>query len=67
LLSGVALSWFVLLLEKNSHLFEDLDDFFAEINDMFGKTDRVQTATTKLLFLQLGSCPASVYAANSDN
>jgi hypothetical protein len=41
LLSRAALSWFVPLLEKKSSLLEDLDDFFAEFNDMFGKTDRV--------------------------
>jgi hypothetical protein len=26
---------------KNSSLLEDLDDFFTEFNDTFGKTDKV--------------------------
>ena len=39
LLSGAALSWFAPLLEKNSPLLEDLDDFLAEFNDTFGETD----------------------------
>jgi hypothetical protein len=35
-------------LEKNSHLLKDLNDFLIEINNTFGKTNKVQTATTKL-------------------
>jgi hypothetical protein len=64
LLSGVALSWFALLLEKNSSLLEDLDDFFTEFNDIFGETDKVRTAITKLRSLRQGSCPASVNAVD---
>jgi hypothetical protein len=41
LLSRATLSWFAPLLEKNSPLFEDLDDFLIEFNDTFDKTDRV--------------------------
>jgi hypothetical protein len=48
LLSTAALLWFAPLLEKNSLLLEDLDDFVIEFSDTFGETDRVRTATTKL-------------------
>jgi hypothetical protein len=41
LLSGAALSWFVPLLEKNSSLLEDLDDFLIKFNITFGKIDKV--------------------------
>ena len=64
LLSGVVLSWFAPLLEKNSPLLEDLDDFLAEFNDMFGETDKVRTAITKLCSLRQGACVASIYIAN---
>ena len=64
LLFGAALSWFAPLLEKNSHLFEDLDDFFTQFNDIFGKIDRVWMATTKLHSLCQGSRLASVYAVD---
>ena len=64
LLSGAALSWFAPLLEKNSPLFKDLDDFLAKFNDTFGETDRVRTSTTKLRPLRQGSRATSVYAAD---
>jgi hypothetical protein len=62
LLSGVVLSWFVPLLEKNSTLFDDLNDFLTEVNDTFGETNRVWMATTKLLSLRQWSLLASIYA-----
>jgi hypothetical protein len=52
LLSRVILSWFAPLLEKNSPLFEDLDDFLTEFNDTFGEADRVRTTTTKTCSLR---------------
>ena len=64
LLSGVALLWFIPLLEKNSLLLKDLDDFLAEFNDMFGEIDRVRTTTTKLRSLCQRACVASIYAAD---
>ena len=48
LLSGAVLSWFFPLLEKNSPILVDLDNFLVEFNNIFGDTDRIQTATTKL-------------------
>jgi hypothetical protein len=50
------------LLEKDSHFLEVLDDFLIEFNDIFGETDKVRTATTKIRSLRQGSCPVSVYA-----
>jgi hypothetical protein len=41
LLSGTALSWFVPLLEKNSPLLEDLNNFLTEFNETFGEIDRI--------------------------
>jgi hypothetical protein len=64
LLSGATLSWFALLLKKNSLLIKDLDDFFTKFNDTFGKTDRVRTATTKFCSLRQESRPASIYVAD---
>jgi hypothetical protein len=52
------------LLEKNSLLLEDLDDFLIKFNDTFGKTDRVRIAITKLCSLRQGSYPASIYVTN---
>lgn len=63
LLSGTALSWFSPLVEKNSPLLQDLDDFLEEFTNTFGETDKARTATTKLRSLQQRSRAASVYAA----
>ena len=51
LLFGAALSWFAPLLEKNSSLLEDLDDFFIEFNNTFGEIDRISLAIIKLCSL----------------
>jgi hypothetical protein len=64
LLSRAALLWFVPLLEKNSHLFEDLDDFLTEFNFIFGKIDRGQTTTTKFCSLYQISRPTLVYVVD---
>jgi hypothetical protein len=61
LLLGAILSWFALLLEKDSPLIEDLHDFLTKFNDTFGKTDSVRIATTKISLLRQGSCPALVF------
>jgi uncharacterized membrane protein YgcG len=53
--------WFVLLLEKDSLLFKDLYNFLTELNVTFGKTNRVQTVTTKIHSLCQRSRPPSVY------
>jgi hypothetical protein len=64
LLSGATLSWFASLLEKNFSLFEDLDDFLTKFNDTFGKTDKVQTATTKICSLRQESRSTLVYTVD---
>jgi hypothetical protein len=63
LLSGTALSWFSSLLEKNSPLLADLDQFLEEFSRTFGERDRALVATTKLRTLQQRSRPASAYVA----
>jgi hypothetical protein len=63
LLSGTALSWFSSLLEKNSPLLADLDQFLEEFSRTFGERDRALVATTKLRTLQQRSRPASPYVA----
>lgn len=63
LLTGTALSWFSSLLEKNSPLLADLDQFLEEFRRTFGERDRALRATTKLRALQQRSRPASAYVA----
>jgi hypothetical protein len=52
LLTGTALSWFLSLLEKDSPLLADLDQFLEEFSRTFGERDRALITTTKLLTLQ---------------
>jgi hypothetical protein len=63
LLIGTALSWFSSLLEKDSPLLADLDQFLDEFNRTFGERDRALIATTKLRTLQQRSRPTSAYIA----
>jgi len=63
LLTGTTLSWFSSLLEKDSPLLADLDEFLEEFSRTFGERDRALKATTKLRTLQQRSCPASAYVA----
>lgn len=63
LLAGTALSWFSSLLEKNSPLLANLDQFLEELSRTFGERDRALIATTKLRSLQQRSRPASAYVA----
>jgi len=52
LLTETALSWFSSLLEKDSPLLADLDQFLEEFSRTFGERDRAFIATTKLRTLQ---------------
>lgn len=63
LLTGTALSWFSSLLEKNSPLLTNRDQFLEELSRTFGERDRALIATTKLRSLQQRSRPASAYVA----
>ena len=58
------LLYFAPLLEKNSLLLEDLNDFLTKFNNTFGKTNKVQMATTKFCSLRQRSCPTSIYATD---
>ena len=51
LLSRATLLWFVPLLKEDFPLFEDLNHFFIEFIDSFGKIDRFWIATIKDLFV----------------
>ena len=48
LLSKATLSWFSHILEKNSPILADLDNFLAKFNNIFRDTDKMQIATPKL-------------------
>ena len=61
LLTGTALSWFSSLLEKNSPLLTNRDQFLEELSRTFGERDRALIATTKLRSIQQRSRPASAY------
>jgi hypothetical protein len=61
LLTGTALSWFSSLLEKDSPLLANLDQFLEEFSRTFGERDRTLIATTKLRTLQQRSRPTSAY------
>ena len=64
LLTGTALSWFAPLLESNSPLLNNFDEFIKEFKACFGDTDSVRTAINKIRTLRQGDQPASTYAAN---
>jgi hypothetical protein len=63
LLTETTLSWFSSLLEKDSPLLANLDQFLEEFSRTFGERDRALIATTKLRTLQQRSRPASAYVA----
>ena len=63
LLSGSALKWFSPLLEKESPLLENRRQFMAEFEAIFGDTDGIRTATTKLRALKQGNHSAATYAS----
>jgi hypothetical protein len=63
LLIETALSWFSSLLEKDSPLLADLDQFLEEFNRTFGERDRTFITTIKLRTLQQQSPPALAYVA----
>ena len=63
LLSGLAQAWFAPLVETSSPLLEDIPAFLAELEAIFGKTDRRRTTLTKLYAFVQGSRATSVYAS----
>jgi hypothetical protein len=62
-LTRTALSWFSSLLEKNSPLLTNCDQFLEELSRTFGEKDRALIATAKLRLIQQRSRPASAYVA----
>jgi hypothetical protein len=64
LLSGTALAWFAPLLEKNSPLLNNFEEFISEFKACFGDTDSIRTAINKVRRLRQGERPASAYAAD---
>ena len=48
LLSGSALAWFALLLEKESPLLNNFEEFLNEFKACFGDTDNIRTAINKI-------------------
>ena len=64
LLSGTALAWFAPLLEKNSPLLNNFEEFISEFKACFGDTDSIRTAINKIRRLRQGERPASAYAAD---
>ena len=55
LLSGPAQAWFAPLVETSSPILEDFPAFLAELEAIFGETDRLHTTLTKLYALEQGS------------
>ena len=64
LLTGTTLSWFAPLLEANSPLLNNFEEFIKEFKACFGDTDSVRTTINKIRTLRQGDQPASTYAAN---
>ena len=64
LLTGIALSWFAPLLEKNSPLLNNFEEFIKEFKACFGDTDGVSTTINKIRTLRQGDQPSSTYTDN---
>ena len=64
LLSGSALAWFAPLLEKESPLLNNFEEFISEFKACFGDTDSIRTTINKIRRLRQGDRPASAYAAD---
>jgi hypothetical protein len=64
LLTGPTLSWFAPLLEANSPLLNNFEEFIKEFKACFGDTDSVKTAINKIRTLRQGDQPTLTYAAN---
>jgi hypothetical protein len=64
LLTGQALSWFAPLFERRAHVLNNFEAFLATFVEAFEDHDKARLATTKILVLQQGARPASVYASD---
>ncbi len=63
LLSGIARSWLAPLLEKDSRILYNLEDFMERFTAAFGDSDRERVAERKIQNLRQGSRSAAIYAA----
>ena len=59
-----SLSWFAPILEKQSPLLNNFEEFISEFKACFGDTDSIRTAINKIRRLRQGDRPASAYAAD---
>ena len=57
LLTGTTLSWFTPLLEANSPLLNNFEEFIKEFKACFGDTDSVGMAINKIRTLRQGDQP----------
>jgi hypothetical protein len=48
LLTNIALSWFVLLLEMNSNILDNFEVFMTELCAIFGESNRKRVAETQI-------------------
>ena len=64
LLSGTTLAWFAPLLEKESPLLNNFEEFISEFKACFGDTDNIRTTINKIRRLHQGDRPASAYATD---
>ena len=64
LLTGIALLWFAPLLETNSLLLHNFEEFVKEFKACFGDTEGARTTINKIRTLRQGDQPTSTYATN---
>ena len=64
LLSGSTLAWFALLLEKESPLLNNFEEFLSEFKACFGDTENIRTTINKIRRLRQGDRPTSAYVAD---
>ena len=64
LLSGTTLAWFTPLLEKESPLLNNFEDFISEFKTCFGDTDSVRMTNNKIQRLRQGDLLALASTAD---
>ena len=64
LLSGTTLAWFAPLLEQESPLLNNFEEFISKFKACLGDIDSVRTTINKIRRLRQGDRPASGYASD---
>ena len=64
LLSGTTLTWFTPLLEKESPLLNNFEEFISEFKACFGDTDSIRMTINKIWRLRQRDRPTSAYATD---